>query len=283
MKRFSRWFARLSPWIREPEWFTAFSVAVLICGLVYILNLLVGEIHPGNIWGLTYGTLASLIMAAAALLGVRRRVMNLAAQKKLGKAISWVNFHLYAGTLSLLLVLMHSGFHVPTGTLNWWLWLLSIWVTVSGLAGVLIQKAVPRVLASALSIEVLYDRIPELVEEIRKSSEQLVETCVGPIQDFYRKNISSELVSARTQAIFYVDITGGIQSQMRDFDYLRKTLSAEQKEKLNRLETLYRTKLEIDAHYTLQKALRLWLYTHVPVSLVLLVLMLLHIYISLYY
>ena len=53
--------------------------------------------------------------------------------------------------------------------------------------------------------------------------------------------------------------------------------------KLDDLQAMYKTKLEIDAHYTLQKALRWWLYLHVPVSIVLIVLLALHIFAVVYY
>ena len=49
------------------------------------------------------------------------------------------------------------------------------------------------------------------------------------------------------------------------------------------LERDYRTKLEIDAHYTLQRALRWWLWLHVPASLVLLVFVAVHLFTVLYY
>lgn len=273
----------LQRWVQSLPWLGAFVVAVGIFFLMYLCNALLSEINAGNWWGLTYGTLAGLLMAGAALLGIRRRTMNLAAKRSLGKSQAWVQFHLYAGTLSLLLVFMHSGFHIPTGAMNWWLWFLSIWVTVSGLLGVLIQKIVPRMLSSALSIEVLYERIPELVSQISKSADELVELCTEPVKDFYKKNVAAALVSPQARAIYYVDITGGIQSRVRQFQYLRRVLSMDEKEKLDKLESMYKTKLEIDAHYTLQKALRWWLYSHVPVSLVLLLLIMFHLYAVLYY
>ena len=42
-------------------------------------------------------------------------------------------------------------------------------------------------------------------------------------------------------------------------------------------------KLEIDAHYTLQRALRGWLYFHAPPSLLLLALVAVHVATVLYY
>ncbi len=273
----------LDNWVQSPRWLLGFVTATALFFLMYIVNALTSEIDPGNWWGLTYGTAASLCMAGAALLGIRRRTMNLAARMAVGKSQSWVQFHLYAGTLAMILVLMHSRFRIPTGALNWWLWFLSILVTASGLAGVLIQKVVPRVLASGLTIEVLYDRIPDLVKQIREGTEKLIATCSEPIQDFYRRNLAPGLATPQQRLIYYVDITGGIQSRLRQFEYLRKVLSSEEKEKLDQLESMYRTKLEIDAHYSLQKVLRWWLYTHIPVSLVLLVLILIHLYAVLLY
>ena len=83
--------------------------------------------------------------------------------------------------------------------------------------------------------------------------------------------------------MYYVDITGGIQSRVRQFTYLRNVLSAPEQEALDSLELLYKTKLELDAHFTLQKALRWWLYLHVPVSLLLLALVGLHLFAVIYY
>jgi hypothetical protein len=64
---------------------------------------------------------------------------------------------------------------------------------------------------------------------------------------------------------------------------MRGFLSAVEKEKLGEIERLYKTKLEIDAHYTLQQALRWWLYAHVPTSMVMTFLVILHLFTVFYY
>lgn len=278
-----KFIKQVEGWVRSPFWLRVFLVATLVCVLVYGANLVLSEVHPGNWWGISYGTAATVLMVGAAMIGFRRRSMNRAAKHSLGKSRDWLQFHLYAGTLAAILVLMHGGFALPSGPLNWWLWLLTLWVTISGLAGVAIQRVVPRTLASGLTTEVMYERIPELVVQVREGAEKLVETCTDPVRDFYRRNLAPALAMLQPRAIYYVDITGGIQSRVRQFDYLRQVLSSEEKEKLDRLETLFRTKLEMDAHYTLQRALRWWLYTHVPLSLVLLVLIAIHLYVVWYY
>lgn len=279
LKTFQKRLGRLNRHVQSVEWLVAFVIGVLICLLLLSLNLMFSELHPGNWWGLTYGTLAAILMFGAALYGFRRRSMKLSW----GRSQTWLQFHIYGGTLCLLLILMHSGFQAPTGVLTGWLWALSLWVTISGLLGAALQKWVPKLLASGLSIEVLYHRIPELVKDIQKKAEKLVKDCDDTIQDFYQKSLAVSLAEPQVRWIYYIDITGGSKAHHRQFTYLRSLLADEEREKLNLLENYYRTKLEIDAHYTLQKALRWWLYLHVPVSIVLVLLLILHIYSVLWY
>ena len=64
---------------------------------------------------------------------------------------------------------------------------------------------------------------------------------------------------------------------------MRPLVAADEQTKLDQLQTLYQTKLEIDAHFTLQKALRWWLYAHAPPSIVMIGLLGFHIFTVLYY
>lgn len=273
----------LKNWIQSPKWFWAFVVSLAACALVFLANVLLSEVKPSNNWGMGYGIAAAVLMVGIALFGARRRLTRFTKKLGAGRAQSWVQFHVYGGTIFLLLVLMHSGFRLPTGTLAWWLFGFSVWVSLSGIVGVFLQKWIPKILTSGLSIEVLYERIPELVGEIRDKSEEIILRCTEPVREFYRRSMAPALVAPQVRFIYYIDITGGIQAQVKQLDYLSKLLSSEDKDNLNQLESFYRTKLELDAHYTLQKALRLWLYLHVPASLILLLLAGLHIYSILYY
>ncbi len=266
-------------YVQSPRWALAFAFGTSAFILMYLLNGLVAEINPGNWWGLAYGTAASLLMLGAGFYAVRRRMLK----RDLGKSEAWVQFHLYGGTLAGLLVLLHTGFRLPHGLFDWILWLLSIWVTLSGMLGVALQQWIPKILSSGLSVEAMYERIPELVEQIRARAEKMVESCPEPVRDFYRSNIAAALIAPQPRLIYYIDVTGGIQSSIKQFGFLRKVLSLEEKEKLDQLQDLYRTKLELDAHYSLQRPLRWWLATHVPLSLVLLLMVALHIWAVWYY
>ncbi len=270
---------QLQHYVRSPEWAAAFIIATVVCFLMYALNAWLYEINPGNWWGLVYGITSSMLMLGAGLYAVRRRMLK----HDYGNSKVWVQFHVYGGTLAGLLVLMHTGVRLPHGVFNWLLWLLSMWVAVSGLLGVALQRWIPRILSSGLSIEAMYERIPELVAQLRERAEEMVESCSDPIKDFYRVNVAAALVAPQPRLIYYIDVTGGIQTRVKQFEFLRRVLSADEKETLDKIQDMYKTKLELDAHYSLQRALRWWLYTHVPLSLVLLLMIALHVWAVWYY
>lgn len=271
--------SRRNKWIQSRMWMTAFIACTVACVVIYIVNVLFAQVHPGNWWGLGYGISAAVLLVGAALYGVRRRTMRL----RPGRTWYYLQFHVYGGTLFLLLVFMHIGFKVPQGILTWWLWFLSIWIVLSGLLGVVIQKWIPTLLNSGLSIEVHYDRIPELIETLKKKAEELVEASDYQVRDFYRQNLQQAFAGPKPRLMYFVDITGGIRGRTQQFDYLARFLDQDEKFKLGELQKIYKSKLEMDAHYTLQRALRWWLYLHLPVSLVLILLLGYHIFAVVYY
>jgi len=269
--------------VRSVAWFRLFGASVIICGVLYSINILVSEAQPYTPWGLSYGIAATILMMGSAVYGLRRRAQRIASKYRLGTTKNWLQFHVYGGSLSLLLVLMHVGFQLPSGTLTWWLFILTLWVILSGFAGVLLQKWIPKILASGLSLEVIYERIPELIEEIKQTATQLVEDCEAPVRALYSEQIAPLLEQPELKFIYYLDITGGMRSRLKEFEFLRGVLDSEEREKLDQLQALYQTKLELDAHYTLQKTMRCWLYAHVPLSLVLVVLIVWHVLAVWYY
>jgi hypothetical protein len=272
----SRW---ANKWVQSPRWFLGFGIAVLVCLVVFALNVVFGRVHPGNTWGLGYGIAAAVLFVGVFFYGIKRRTMKVRA---LGRAWTYLQFHVYGGTLFLLLMLMHVGFQVPQGVLTWWLWALSLWVVGSGLLGIVLQKWIPTLLSGGVRTEVNYDRIPELVEDVRERAAKIAESADFAVEDFYRKQIAADFEAPRFRPIYFLGITdAGSKSTL--FDSFRKMQTAEERARLTELEELHTAKMDIDAHYTLQSALRGWLYLHVPVSVVALGLLGFHIFTVLYW
>lgn len=272
-----RWFNR---WVQSPAWLSTFGVAVLVCVVVFTVNTTMGRVDPSTTWGIGYGIAAAVLFVAVMVYSVRRRLMRI---RRLGRAWVYLQVHVYGGALFLVLMFMHTGFRVPQGVLDGWLWVLSIWVVVSGLLGIVIQKWIPMLLNSGLSTEVHFDRIPELVDSIREQSERQVASGGAALREFYQQKLAPKLLKPRARMIYFFEITGGIQARLQPFRTLRDFLTQDDQERLDALQTLYKTKLELDAHYTLQRALRGWLFLHLPVAVILTVLLGLHIFSVSYY
>ena len=254
-----------------------FLLATAAAAATLAANVIFAEIHAGNTWSLAYGIAAATLMVLAAVYGARRRMMRLASRFRAGSAAGWLGLHIWGGSLFLLLMLMHSGFRLPSGVITGWLWALAWWTVVSGVGGRLLQRWIPRMLASGLTTEVLYERIPELVGEIRVRAGELAGGAHEAVAALYR-DLEPEFAAPRRRWLFFADITAGRERRGREFRHLRRLLTDGDRQQLDRLEGLYRTKLEIDAHYTLQQVLRLWLYLHVPGALLLVALLVAHLY-----
>ena len=246
-------------------------------------HLLVTPYTVHSFTGWAYGIGACVIFLLVSAYSLRRRFMNLATRLKFGYARVWLTLHIYGGLLFLLLMFLHTGFHLPHGPLAWWLWSVSLFTVLSGLLGRGLQRWIPKVLASGLSVEVLYERIPALVNQLRHNSEALCEESEASVQAFYQKHLAAAMAKPHRHFIYFVDITGGIQGRLARLHYLHGFLEHDDAERLDQLEANYKAKLEIDAHFTLQQALRLWLYLHVPPALLLLLLVGIHVFSVLYY
>lgn len=257
--------------------------AIGLCGLVYLVNGLFFELGPGTAWGVGYGIAAAVLTVMAAVYGVRRRAMRWTSRSVFGTARSWLRVHATGGLLVVLLVGMHTGFGIPESGVTFWLWAAALWTAASGAIGLALQQWLPRTLGSALSVEVLYERIPELVGELQRQAAELAAGSSEPVRDLYQRRLAAVLAAPRRRWIYFLDITGGKRAQFKELDYLGRFLSQEEREKLERLARLLRRKLEIDAHYSLQPALRLWLWLHLPATLVLLTLLAVHVFSVLYY
>ena len=222
----SRW---ANKWIQSPRWFLGFGIAVAVCLVVFVLNAVFGRIHPGSTWGLGYGIAAAVLFVAVFFYGVKRRTMRIRA---LGRAWYYLQFHVYGGALFLLLMLMHVGFRMPHGVLTWWLWALSLWIVGSGLLGIVLQKWIPTLLAGAVRTEVHYDRIPELVANLRERAERAAESADFAVQEVYRKELAPAFEAPQLRPIYYLGIAAGLNGRAGLFDALRRMQTAEGRARL---------------------------------------------------
>ena len=265
--------------VKSVVWWRIFLAGAGVCLAAALVEWAFGAPGDADAWTVGYGVAATIVLVGVMAYAGRRR----APRRGPGASYHWLQFHVYGGTLFLVLVLLHTGPRLPNSAIGWGLWVTAAWATATGLAGVLIQKWVPTALSSGLTTEVHYDRIPELVAHVRGKIEDLVAVADESVRSFYQTNLSAVLAGPETRLIYFVDITGGIQTRLRHLDHLEQFLGDADRRTIDELRMLLRTKLEMDAQYTLQKALRWWLYAHVPVAVALPVFVGFHVFAVWYY
>ena len=149
---------------------------------------------------------------------------------------------------------------------------------VSGLAGVWLQKWVPAMMASGLSVEALLERIPELIEKLRGEAAALIQGSSEMLDRFYREDVEPALAGVDASWDYLVDVRGGRERRLEPFIRLTPFLAEAERPKLEDLKVIFSEKLELDAQYSLQRILRGWVVFHVPPSVLLFGLMLFHVW-----
>ncbi|MBT6986649.1 MAG: hypothetical protein HN956_20015, partial [Rhodospirillaceae bacterium] len=93
----------------------------------------------------------------------------------LGTAATWLQWHVYMGLLAVLTFAMHIEWSIPNGFLERLLALFFVAVAGSGLLGLYLSRRFARMLTRRTE-EVVLERIPEFIANLRGEAEELVMT-----------------------------------------------------------------------------------------------------------
>jgi hypothetical protein len=159
-------------------WAIASGIIVAASLAIYIPYALSAPQGPrgGSTIGLLFGIVGFGFMIFAALLGARKRV----PVWRLGRAQAWMRGHLWLGTLSLPLILLHGGFHFGGTLTRVLMWLLLITVS-SGIFGAALQHFLPRILTTDVPLETIYAEISNVRTLLRQEADRDVESLCGSL------------------------------------------------------------------------------------------------------
>lgn len=254
--------------------------AALALGMLALFALVQWRVgwSPKRGTGLAFGIAAGLAFVFEMLYPSRRP-----RARPLGSARRWLQAHVYLGALALVAVVVHAGVAWPRGAMGWALLLLSAWVTFTGLVGVWLQKWIPAMLADGLRIEALFERIPTLVAGLAAEADALVQDAGEALEGFYRRDVRPALVELRPSWAFVLDVRAGRERALEPFRRIAPFVDPAEKPKVDDLTAILSDKMELDAHYSLQRLLRRWLLLHVPPAGVLMGLVAVHVFAWLWY
>jgi hypothetical protein len=255
-----------------------FTLAVLvISSVVYIFDAPPEGRNGGSVVGYTLGVASALAIVWLMAYGLRKR----SYRSTWGTVEGWLAAHVWVGIGLLLLVPLHAGFSfgLNVHTLAYLAMVITI---LSGIWGV----ANYSILSARITSHRGGKRDITVFEEISELSDQLKQLCVGKSTKFiglfnrydfdFKLGISQFL---KVREIPVVDHLGA-GAMLRDLPEAEHDVAINLLGLLDQRADLARGLLE---QLRIKALLKLWLYVHVPVSVVLCVSLAVHIFSVLFF
>jgi hypothetical protein len=200
----------------------------------------------------------------------------------LGNASTWLAWHVAGGFLTLALFWLHTSTLWPTGLYERVLAVLFYALNFSGIVGWIMQRVYPRQLSDT-GVEVIYERIPSEIAELREKAEALVLNCTKEtgsetLARHYLETLNWFFRKPRffgNHALF-----GGKKARAwyrQQCDAVRLYLNEVERNFLDRLTLLAERKTEVDFHFAAQTLMKRWLLLHVPLTAMVMLLVVWHI------
>ncbi len=199
----------------------------------------------------------------------------------LGTSEDWLQFHIYAGWLTVVLFLVHTSWRIPSGWFQGTLAWLYLLVTGSGVAGLFLTRSVPKRLTTRGG-EVLFERIPTIRQGLQDQAEALALKSVSDarsatIANFYITRLKDFFDRPRHLSLHLFEIRRPVNNLLNQISDLNRYLDAKERETLEKIAALVRQKDGLDYHYALQLSVKGWLFVHIPLTYGLLVFSLVHV------
>jgi hypothetical protein len=231
--------------------------------------------HGGSAFGLGYGGLGLAAILALLWFGVRKR----SYRSTWGRLETWLHVHVYLGLLSLFVVLFHTGFRFEDKVAVAAFAVLAV-VVLSGLLGAIFYTTLPRRM-SAVDSDLTAEQISEQLNQLARSMARLASGKSAALQRVYQE-LLAEALPLRLAGWRVL----GRRGRRRHHEgpapwaaHLARVRPAEQ-EDLRQLLVLYRQHQELHDRLAAQQRYRnlldVWLWVHLPLSIVLVVLVAAH-------
>ncbi|MGY8732956.1 MAG: hypothetical protein ACKVK0_12510 [Pirellulales bacterium] len=270
---------------------TSLSLIAVATGLYvpYANSELYGA--TGNsITGLFFGIAGTMAMIFAGLLAARKRIIS----RKLGAISWWLKGHLWIGLVSVPLIFFHAGFRFGglLEQLTMWCFLI---VVVSGVIGQILQHVTPRFMKTAAPQQAIFEQLEVAINSLKKTADEQVlsvyDTLFVDVQQnkpdspddflraFYLRHVraflqvqvdaDSSLLNATQAAGIFATVREGIPSKMVPISV--------------KLEAICNERRQLISQNKLHWIMHGWTLIHIPLSISLLILTLVHVVMSLYY
>ena len=226
------------------------------------------------------GWILTAIILILVFYNIRKKISVL----PIGSASTWLQMHIYLGLVSIFLFFLHTGWRFPSGWLESLLAFLFLGVSLSGVVGLYLNRRLSKLLTRR-GEEIIFERIPGFISELRNQAEEVVlecanETSSSTLSTLYATHLAPFFAGPKN---LFRHFRGSRQAL---FDLLKQTTKMDrylnEKERVHaeKLRLLIEQKDELDYHYALQATLKGWLFIHVPLTYGMLVLITIHLVVA---
>jgi hypothetical protein len=235
----------------------------VVAGLIVVAELQAPPLMNLNFvtgWVLTAG------LVFLALFNARKKIPMIPVLS----AAAWLQLHIYVGLLAAFLFAVHSQFRYPGGAFNQALWWFFVVLTLSGIVGIFMERAIaPRLRERGEAI--LFDRLNgyrlQLADETAALAAQSVTEVASPLLvDLYRDRIAPYMAGPRNFWTHLVDSRKPLDHLVGEMRALERYLNPRGRETLRAIEERVVAKDNLDHQYALLTLLRGWLFLHIPLA-----------------
>ena len=238
--------------------------AIVVFGALFwqsnVIMLRLGE--PAILTGYT-------LMASMLLLGLFNSRKKL-SMIPIGRGSTWLAFHVVLGIFALSLFGLHVGVFWPQGLYEQMLAGSFYMVSLSGVVGYALQRSLPRRLTQT-GIEIIYERIPAELAEIRERVEVLVLECTeksgsDTVAQHYMGTLNWYFQKPRFCLSHFVGGDAGGYWLRGPGGAARRYLNDVEKEYFDQIIALAELKSLVDRHFVCQGVMKKWLFLHIPLA-----------------
>lgn len=216
--------------------------------------------------GLFSGWMMLGLVTVLVLFAVRKKLPGL----PLVGASTWLQAHVYLGFLCALVFVLHGGWRLPDGVFEAALWLVLVFIVVSGIVGLGLSRWLPPRMERH-GERVLFERIPvfrrQLAERVQALAMKSVrETASSTIVDYHCHRLAKFFAAPRGRLEHLLDSNRVVRRLQAETQHLRRYLDPRGCEILDEIEDCVAAKINLDYQHALQSVLRGWRVLHVPIS-----------------
>ncbi len=217
------------------------------------------------------------LMIILAGFNVRKRLSML----PLGGATAWRRLHEAGGIVAVAIFWLHTGALWPQGRYEQMLAALFYLISLSGIIGAVLQRVYPRLLTDA-GVEIIYERIPAELANLREQAESIVLACTNETgsDTLARHYLEALDWYFRRPRFFFHHALGGKTArawQRLQCSTVQRYLNDQERNFLEKLTAVADYKTDVDLHYAAQTIMKGWLLFHVPLATAVMTLALWHV------